>query len=134
MPRRQHITIPVNKLSVYGSLIEELSANPLLENYDLSSLKLTILKNKPPPRIKDVEKAIENLKWYSVVYSSCVEIFDGQQVVIKKDLARMMKVSRPTLDKWIKDGFIRPLKIDSTLEVFSLDAVLEQLEKQRKKK
>jgi len=134
MPRRKQTTIPVEKLSVYDTLIEELSKNPLWDDYDLSTVKLTILKNKPPPHIKDVDKAIENLKWYAVVYSSCIEIFDEQKVVIKKDLARMMKVSRPTLDKWIKDGFIRPQKIDSTLEVFSLDAVLEQLEKQRKKK
>ena len=134
MPRRQQITIPVEKLSVYDSLIEELSENPLWDDYDLDTLKLTVLKNKLPPRIKDVDKTIKNLKWYAVVYSNCIEIFNGQQIVNKKDLARIMKISRPTLDKWIKDGFIRPLKIDSTLEVFPLDAVLEQLEKQRKKK
>ena len=134
MPRRRQITIPVEKLTVYEELINELSENPIWEDYDLDTVKLTILKKKALPHIKDVEKAIENLKWYAVVYSSCIEIYDGQQIVIKKDLARILKVSRPTLDKWIKDGFIRPLKIDSTLEVFPLDAVLEQLEKQRKKK
>ena len=134
MRRRQQITIPIKKMSGYDILLEELSENPLWDDYDLNTVKLTILKNTPPPRIKDVDKAIENLKWYSVVYSNCIEIYDGQQIVIKKDLARILKVSRPTLDKWIKDGFIRPLKIDSTLEVFPLDAVLEQLEKQRKKK
>ena len=69
MPRRQQITIQVKKMSVYNAIIEELSENPLLANYDLDTVKLTILKNKPPPRIKDVEKAIENLKWYAVVYS-----------------------------------------------------------------
>ena len=134
MSRRKQIIIPIKELSVYDMLLEELSENPLWDDYALETVKLTILKNNPPPRIKDVDKAIENLKWYAVVYSSCIEIFNGKQVVIKKDLARMLKVSRPTLDKWIKDGFIRPLKIDRTLEVFPLDAVLEQLEKQRKKK
>jgi hypothetical protein len=134
MPRRKQISIPVKELTVYNTLIRELSKNPLLEDYDMSSVKLTILKNKPPPRIKDVDKAIENLKWYVSAHSDRIELFMGQKVIIKKKLAKMMRISRPTLDKWIKDGFITSKKPYSSFEVFPVDAVLEQLEKQRKKK
>jgi hypothetical protein len=130
MPRRKQITIQVKELSVYYFLINELSKNPLLKDYDLDTVKLTILKKKPPPRIKDVERAIESLKWYVSAHSDRIEVFMGQQVIIKKNLAKMMRISRPTLDKWIRDGFIKPIKIDSTLEIFPVDAVLEQLEKQ----
>ena len=134
MPRRQQITIPVEKLSVYENLIKELSENPLLEDYDLNSVKLTILKKKAPPRIKDVDKAIESLKWHFAAKSKCIEVAMGHKIINKKDLAKMMKISRPTLDKWIKEGFIQPEKLARTLEIYSVDAVLEQLEKQRNKK
>jgi hypothetical protein len=134
MPRRQQITIPIEKLSVYESLIEELSENPSFENYDLDTVKLTILKKKAPPRIKDVDKAIESLKWYVANKSDRIEVVMGHQIINKKDLAKMMKISRPTLDKWIRDGFIQPQRIARALEIYPIDAVLEQLEKQRKKK
>ena len=134
MPRRQQITIPVEKLSVYEGFIKELSENPLLEDYDLDSIKLTILKKKAPPRIKDVDKAIESLKWHIAAKSNRIEVAMGYKIINKKDLAKMMKISRPTLDKWIKDGFIQPKKLARTLEVYPVDAVLEQLEKQRNKK
>jgi len=133
MPRRQQITIPIEELSVFESLIEELSENPLLEDYDLDTVQLTILKKKAPPRIKDVNKAIENLKWYVASNSARIEIFEGHQIINKKDLANMMKISRPTLDKWIRDGFIQPKKLSRKLEIYPVDTVLEQLEKQRKK-
>ena len=134
MPRRRQITIPVEKLTVYEELINELSENPIWEDYDLDTVKLTILKKKAPPHIKDVEKAIENLKWYVAINNSRIEIVEGQQIINKKDLAKMMKISRPTLDKWIRDGFIQPKKLARSLEIYPVDAVLEQLEKQRKKK
>jgi len=134
MPRRQQITIPIEKLSVFESLIEELSENPLLEDYDLDTVQLTILKKKSPPRIKDVDKAIENLKWYVAANSSRIEMFEGHQITNKKDLAKMMKVSRPTLDKWISDGFIQPKRLTRSFEIYQIDSVLEQLEKQRNKK
>ena len=95
---------------------------------------MTILKNKPAPRIKNVEKAVENLKWYVAANSGSFEMFDGHQIISKKDLARMIRISRPTLDKWIRDGFIQPEKLARSLEIFPIDSVLEQLEKQRNKK
>ena len=134
MPRRKQITIQVEKLTVYDNLIEELSENPLLNDYDLSTVKLTVLKKKAPPRIKDVDNAIENLKWHVAAKSSRIEMFEGYKIVNKKDLAKMMRISRPTLDKWINDGSIQTVRLSRTLEIFSIDAVLEQLEKQRKKK
>ena len=66
--------------------------------------------------------------------SNRIEMAMGHKIISKKDFAKMMKISRPTLDKWIKDGFIQPEKLARTLEVYPVDAVLEQLEKQRNKK
>ena len=134
MPRRKQITISVEELNVYDTLIEELSENPVLDDYDLSTVELTILKKKPPPQIKDVDKAIENFKKYVAANRNLFEMFEGQQIINKKNLAKMMKVSRPTLDKWIRDGFIQPKKLSRSLEIFPINTVLEQLEKQRNKK
>jgi hypothetical protein len=134
MPRRKQITVPIKNLSVYESLIKELSENPLLEDYDIDTVQLTILKKKAPPRIKDVDKAIESLRWYAASNSDRIEVVMEHQIINKKELARMMKISRPTLDKWIRDGLIQPKKLARTLEIYPVDTVLEQLEKQRNKK
>jgi hypothetical protein len=48
----------------------------------------------------------------------------------------MMKISRPTLNKWIRDGFIAPIKskIISNLGIFPPDIILEQLLNQKNRK
>jgi hypothetical protein len=48
----------------------------------------------------------------------------------------MLKISHPTLGKWIKDGFITPLKSKQIhgLEVFPPDAILKQLLKNKNSK
>jgi hypothetical protein len=44
----------------------------------------------------------------------------------------MMKVSRPTLDKWLKNGFIQASRIPgTTFDCFQIDEVIEQLRKQK---
>lgn len=47
----------------------------------------------------------------------------------------MLKITRPTFDKWIKDGFITPLKYKkiANIEVFPPDAILAQLIEQKNK-
>ena len=55
--------------------------------------------------------------------------------VLKKDIVKMLKISRPTLNKWIKDGFVSSVKskvMDNT-EIFPPDLILAQLQSQKKK-
>jgi predicted site-specific integrase-resolvase len=63
-------------------------------------------------------------------------VVNGEALVSKKQIAKMLKISRPTLDKWINDGFITPVKskfLRGTL-IFPPDLVLQQLQNQKNKK
>ena len=113
-------------------MVSELSENPeLAEDYDMESIEITI-KKKVEPIIKDVDRAIRNLQHYSAANKQFIETFNGRQLIFKKDLAKMMNVSRPTLDRWIKNEFIKSSPIPGiSLESFQIDEVIEQLRKQK---
>jgi predicted site-specific integrase-resolvase len=57
-------------------------------------------------------------------------------IVSKKDIARMLKISRPTLDKWIRDEFITPVQssVLPDIKIFPPDQVLKQLQTKKNKK
>ena len=132
MPRRKKQIIKAKELWIFQDLVSELSKNPeLAEDYDMESIEITI-KKKIVPIIKDVDRAIKNLKHYSAANKQFIGTFNGRQLIFKQDLAKMMKVSRPTLDRWIKNGFIKPSPIPGiSLESFQIDEVIEQLRKQK---
>jgi predicted site-specific integrase-resolvase len=48
----------------------------------------------------------------------------------------MLKISRPTLDKWIRDGFIIPVQSNvlPNTEIFPPELILKQLQNQKNKK
>jgi predicted site-specific integrase-resolvase len=71
-----------------------------------------------------------------MVNKEFIQVFNGEAMVSKKDIAGMMKISRPTLNKWIKDGFITPVKskIINNLEIFPPGIILEQLLNQKNRK
>ena len=132
MPRRKQIKIQAKDTSIYEQIVSELSKNPeLAEDYDMDSIEITI-KKKHQPYIQDVDRAILNLQRYYAANKQHIETFDGWQIISKKDLAKMMKVSRPTLDKWIENGFIKPSQIPNTPIIsFQIDEVINQLRKQK---
>ena len=128
MPRRKKQIIKAKELRIFQDLVSELSRNPeLAEDYDMESIEITI-KKKVPHIIKDVDKAIKNLQHYSAANKQFIETINGKQVIFKSDLAKMMKISRPTLDRWIKNEFIKPSPIPGiSFESFQIDEVIEQL-------
>ena len=132
MPRRKKQIIKAKELWIFQDLVSELSKNPeLAEDYDMESIEITI-KKKIVPIIKDVDRAIKNIQHYSAANKQFIETFNGRQLIFKQDLAKMMKVSRPTLDRWIKNEFIKPSPIPGiSLESFQIDEVIEQLRKQK---
>jgi hypothetical protein len=132
MPRRKKQIIKAKGLWIFQDLVSELSRNPeLAEDYDMESIEI-IIKKKIVPIIKDVDRVIKNLQHYSAANKQFIGTFNGRQLIFKKDLAKMMKVSRPTLDRWIKNGFIKPSPIPGiSLESFQIDEVIEQLRKQK---
>ncbi|KJF45488.1 MerR family transcriptional regulator [Draconibacterium sediminis] len=134
MPRRKQYKIPAREMEVFDAIVAELQQKPELANYDMNTLEISV-KKKINPRIQNIDKAIENLKRYMVVNKEFIRMVNGEPIVLKKDIAKMLKVSRPTLDKWIKDGFISSVKsevMDNT-EIFPPDLILKQLQNQKKK-
>ena len=135
MPRRKQYKISARQTSVYEAIVSELQKNPEMADYDMETIEISV-KKKITPRIRDIDKAIDNLKRYISVNKEFIQIVNGEAIVSKKDIAKMLKISRPTLDKWIKDGFITPVQSNvlPNAEVFPPDLILEQLQNQKNKK
>lgn len=129
MPRRKKIQIAVSDLKIKDSLIAELKDNPLFEGYDLSTVTVLAVAFSPPPKIikKNLDKAIKNLK-YSIGRKGELDL-----IVRKSELAKAIGISRPTIDRWCKDGLISSgVKSDLFLgetNFFDLGVVLRQLQK-----
>lgn len=132
MPRRKKMTIKAKDTAIFGQLIVELSKNPeLAADYDMDSIEITITK-KYQPYILDVDKAISNLQHYYAANKQFIEHFNGKPIISKYLLAKMMKVSRPTVDQWLEKGFISQYVMPSIkVTSFDIDEVIEQLRKQK---
>ena len=135
MPRRKQFKIPARQTSVYEAIVSELQKNPELADYDMETIEISV-KKKITPRIRDIDKAINNLRRYISVNKEFIQVVNGEAIVSKKDIAKMLKISRPTLDKWIRDGFITPVQSNvlSNAEVFPPDLILKELQNQKNKK
>ena len=125
MPRPKTIRINAAELNVWQELANELSEHPLFKECDFSCIHIVSKERMPDPVIKDVEKPITRLKRFI--------INNGNQVVGKKKLCEIMKISRPTLNKWIEDEFISKgqQKESWSLQQFDLEKVTSELKKQK---
>lgn len=135
MPRRKQYKILARQTAIYGTIVAELQKNPELADYDMETIEISV-KKKITPRILNIDKAIDNLTRYIAVNKEFIQIVNGEAIVSKKDIAKMLKISRPTLDKWIRDGFISPTKsqVLSNTEIFPPDLILKQLQNKKNKK
>lgn len=134
MPRRKQYKILAREMEIYDTIVAELQKNPKLAGYDMDTIELSV-KKKITPRIQNIDKAIKNLERYIVVNKEFIQVVNGETIVLKKDIVKMLKISRPTLNKWIKDGFVSSVKskvMDNT-EIFPPDLILAQLQSQKKK-
>lgn len=134
MPRTKELKINVSELDCYSKLVAELGKNPLLTDYDLSTIELKVKHNKPEPILKkDVSELINNLLRYQSANREHMPTLDGVQLINKQQLARMLRVTRATLDSWIKKGFIQSSRIaDIEGDFFQVDKVIGQLRQQNR--
>jgi len=135
MPRRKQYKISARQTAIYDIVVAELQQNPELTDYDMDTIEISI-KKKFTPRIQNIDLAIDNLKRYLAINKEQIQTINGEMIVAKKDIARMLKITRPTLDKWIRDGFITPVQssVLSDIKIFPPDQILEQLQNQKNKK
>jgi len=135
MPRRKQYKISARQTAIYDVIVAELQQNPELADYDMGTIEISI-KKKITPRIQDIDSAIANLKRYLAINKEHIQIINGEMIVTKKDMARMLKISRPTLDKWIREEFIIPVQssVLSDTKIFPPDQILKQLQNKKNKK
>ncbi|MBW8327179.1 MAG: hypothetical protein K0M50_20620 [Prolixibacteraceae bacterium] len=135
MPRRKQYKISASQTAIYDVIVAELQQNPELADYDMGTIEISI-KKKFTPRIQNIDLAIDNLKRYLAINKEQIQIINGEMIVAKKDIARMLKITRPTLDKWIRDGFIIPVQSNvlPDTKIFPPDQILKQLQNQKNKK
>lgn len=135
MPRRKQYKISARQTAIYDVVVAELQQNPELADYDMDTIEISI-KKKFTPRIQNIDLAIDNLKRYLAINKEQIQIINGEMIVAKKDIARMLKITRPTLDKWIRDGFITPVQssVLPDIKIFPPDQILEQLQNKKNKK
>jgi len=135
MPRRKQYKISARQTAIYDVIVAELQQNPELAHYDMGTIEISI-KKKITPRIQDIDSAIANLKRYLAINREHIQTINGEMIVTKKDIARMLKISRPTLDKWIREEFITPIQssVLSDTKIFPPDQILKQLQNKKNKK
>jgi len=111
MPRRKTYKLLAKETDFYDLLVDELRLmNPqLVAEYDMESIEIS-MKKKTKPKIQEIDKAIENLKKHLPTYKNEVEVYQGEAFVHKSHIARFWGITRPTLDKWINEGFIKAVK------------------------
>ena len=111
MPRCKTYKLLAKETDFYALLVDELRLmNPqLAAEYDMESIEIS-MKKKTKPQIQDIDKAIENLKKHLPTYKNEVEVYRDEPLVHKTEIARFLGITRPTLDKWINEGFICAVK------------------------
>jgi hypothetical protein len=135
MPRRKTLKIALSSLACADLILDELSKRPGLEDFEMQEGLIQLCERKPAPYIKDLERATDNLRRFQAANRERLkaEEVNGKQTITRGDLARMMRVSRPTLKSWIDKGFIHPSPIPYLhTEYFQIEEVIEQLRKQKK--
>ena len=135
MPRRKQYKLLARQTAIYDAIVAELQKIPELVDYDMETIEISV-KKKITPRILNIDKAIDNLTRYIAVNKEFIQIVNGEAIVSKKDIAKMLKISRPTLDKWIREGFVSSTKskVLPNAEIFPPDRILKQLQNQKNKK
>ena len=135
MPLRKLYKIGARQTAIYNAIVAELQQNPELADYDMETIEISI-KKKITPRIQNIDLAIANLKRYISINREHIQTINGEMMVTKKEIAGMLKISRPTLDKWIREEFISPVQsgVLKDTQIFPPDRILKQLQNQKNKK
>jgi hypothetical protein len=125
MPRGKTIRINASELDVWQDLFEELKNHPQFRDCDFNSVEIESKQKSPDPVIKDVDKPINRLERFI--------INNGNRMVGKQKLCEIMKISRPTLNKWLNNSFIsKGYKNEPwSLQQFDLQKVASELKKQQ---
>lgn len=128
MGRRKTTTIAIRELKCFPTILKELQTLPGFADYEIKEGIICLKGKKAPAFILDVDKAISNLKRYQLVNQHLIPTLGQHQIIRRVRLAKILGISRPTLNQWIANNFISPLIVPNIPgEIFPLDKVLSQL-------
>ncbi len=133
MPRRKVKQIAGSELECFGQIVAELEARAEFGDYDFSTLMLSV-KHKVEPTIRpeNIRRAIDNIERH--VSMNCKDEFDF--LVSRSRLAKIAKISRPTMTRWCADGLInsgtgRIVIASGDDDLYDLELVVKELRSMR---
>jgi len=132
MARPRKYTFPLSELGGFEEIRLELESKPELDDFDIETAVITLKQRKQPytAQPENLEKALTSLKQY-IFRNGITEAVE----LSKREMSDILGISRPTVDKWIDVGIIRP-ETENTfrdivfyLNIYTTESVLEGLEK-----
>ncbi len=110
MPRCRKIEIKASELACFDTLVAALRSHPEFADFGPASLHVWAYEDYEPT-IRNAARVIRHFDSWLVVHRS--EMFltthSGSRLFCKKDLAEALGVTRPTLDRWIANGWLEGL-------------------------
>ena len=121
MSRRKNIRINAAELKCWRALWEELGNHPSFQDANFDCIEIVSKQRSPDPQIMDLGTHIKRLERFIQN--------NGNQTAGKQRLCQIMKISRPTLNKWIDDELISKGQKDEpwSRQQFDLKTVLSEL-------
>ena len=102
MPRRRKIEIKASELECFDILAGELRTREEFSDLDTQSIRVWAYENYEQ-ELKNADKALYNLDRWLAVHRN--ETFltstKGDRLLTKKELAKALGITRPTLDRWL---------------------------------
>ena len=117
MPRRRKITIQASELECFETLVRELHQRPEFAGFDPSSLHVWAYE-RYEPKLKDADAILRRFDYWLGVHKG------------ERYLAEALGVARPTLDRWIANGWLEPCRVQISAggdTLFAANAVREVL-------
>lgn len=136
MPRRRKIEIKASELACFDTLVETLRTRPEFADFDPTSLHVWAYENYEPT-IRNAARAIRHFDYWLAAHRNemFLSSYSGNRLFCKKDLAEALGITRPTLDRWIANGWLEGCTaraFSNGERCYSADAVREALEKLNK--
>lgn len=133
MSRRRKIEIKASELACFDTLVETLRTRPEFADLDPTSLHVWAYENYEPT-IRNAARAIRHFDHWLAAHRNemFLSSYSGNRLFCKKDLAEALGITRPTLDRWIANGWLEGCTaraFSNGERCYSADAVREALEK-----
>ena len=135
MPRRRKIEIKASELACFDTLVEELRSRVEFANLDPTSVRIWAYEEYEPT-LKNADRIIRRFDYWLGVHKEDVFVttHTGSRLFCKKELAKALGIARPTLDRWIANGWLKDCAVPITShgdDCYSADAVRSMLEQFR---